>query len=125
MKTRSLSKRQSNNPANAFSVWKMQDSYLDMMTGQLFEYMRKKYGDMPDITDMIPNKDTGNEVIGKTIQLSVERMEDELNLENYEEAHNESDMLFALLVLPFIGFVMDAGDMPEQSIIEEGSKEAL
>lgn len=124
-KIRSLSKWQSNNLADVISVWKMQDKYLDMTTGQLFEYMRKKYGDIPDITDRIPDKDTGNEVIGRTIQLSVERMEEALDLQDFEEAHNESEMLFALLVLPFVGFVMDAGCMSEQSMIEEGSKKAL
>ncbi len=120
-KIQSLSKWQNLHHADTISIWKIQDKYLEMTTGQLFEYMRKKYSDIPDIIDRIPDKDTGNEVIGRTIQRCSERVEEELNLMFYEMQSLEESILFAILILPFVGFVMDAGYIPEQSIIERSN----
>lgn len=123
-KIQSLSKWQNHIHADTINVWKIQDKYLEMTTGQLFEYMRKKYSGIPDIVNRIPDKDTGNEVIGRAIQSCAERVEDELDLRIFEIRSIEESILFAIFILPFVGFVMDAGYIPEQSIIE-GSSDVL
>ena len=102
--------------AGGIEIWKMQDKYLGMNTGQLFDYLRKNYVVM---SGMIPDEYIGNKEIGKVIQCASERLEMALDLQDFEAAQNEENMLFNLLVLPFACWIMDTEYIPEQKFLDE------
>lgn len=116
---RSLSEWKKKSLSNVREVWKMQDRYLEMSAEQMFEYLKRRYAGIQDVTDMLQKTDVGNLEIGKAIQKASGSLEYDMEIEDDEALQKDRDMLFALLILPFACFVLDNGYMPEQRNLED------
>ncbi|MCM1497504.1 MAG: hypothetical protein NC124_03465 [Clostridium sp.] len=91
-----------------------QDRYLNMNAASLLAYARQCDG---DLQSTIPTEDTGDKTVGQVIQSAVAYRNLAMEEADPQAITEETDMLYALLILPFVQWIVRTRYLPKQEFL--------